>query len=165
MPVPVSRRALLGGGAALATLAGCASEKTADLRPEPDVAILLTALADERNLISLYEAVIAAHKGLPSHFADALQHHRDHLAALEKHYLPGTGDATATPQITSPTAAAPPSGLAAAKAALRAAERSAAAARVSDVTKVAPGMAQLLASIGTCEAGHATVLAFGGSDG
>jgi hypothetical protein len=42
--------------------------------------------------------------------------------------------------------------------ALRTAERQAASARLADVTRVAPGMAQLFASIGACEAGHATWL-------
>jgi hypothetical protein len=46
-------------------------------------------------------------------------------------------------------------------AALRLAERQAAAARIKEVEQVKPGFAQLLASIGACEAGHAVTLSRG----
>ncbi|WP_344821813.1 hypothetical protein [Actinocorallia longicatena] len=159
----VSRRALLGGGAALATplvagVSGCAGDESAQPRPKADVGVLLAAIADEERLIALYEKVAAAHQDLPAHFPAALNHHREHLAALRRHYVPGTG-VTPTPV---PTTAPPepPADLGAARTALRQAEKSAAAARVADSGRVAPGVAQLMASIGACEAGHAARLGF-----
>lgn len=156
MPVPVTRRVVLAGGA-LVTLGGCGGTDPENLVPKPDVAVLLGAIASEEMLISLYETVTAVHTGLPQAVTDALQHHREHLGVLRRHYVPGTGSATATPGST-PTSAAPPAGLRDALTALRSAEKKAAAARAEDVAKVSPGIAQLLASIGAYEAGHATAL-------
>ncbi len=157
MPVPVSRRALLGGAAGLVCLAGCAEPAPQDLAPGPEVAVLLGAIRDEERLISLYEQVTTAHAGLSSAFTDALRDHREHLEVLRRHYVPGTGGATATPTI-SDAPLTPPSSAAVAVPALRAAEKAAAAARVEDMGGVPAGLAQLLASIGACEAGHATAL-------
>lgn len=156
MPVPLSRRALLGA-AGLVCLAGCESPSAQDLTPGPEVSVLLGAIADEERLISLYEQVTTAYSGLSSAFTDALRDHREHLAVLRRHYVPGTGRATATPSV-SKTALEPPAGPDEAVPVLRAAERAAASARAADVAGVPAGLAQLLASIGACEAGHATAL-------
>ncbi|WP_232835499.1 hypothetical protein [Actinocorallia populi] len=157
MPVPVSRRAVLGGAAGLVCLAGCAEPAPRDLTPGPEVAVLLGAIADEERLISLYEQVTTAYSGLSSAFTDALRDHREHLAVLRRHYVPGTGGATATPAVSG-TAFTPPSSAAEAVPAVRAAEKAAAAARIADMAAAPAGLAQLLASIGACEAGHATAL-------
>ncbi|GAB2807644.1 hypothetical protein GCM10022221_01140 [Actinocorallia aurea] len=159
MPVSLSRRSLLAAaglaGAGLAT--ACAAP---DLVPEPDVAVLLGAIADEENLISLYEKTASVLGDLPEACTKALADHRSHLEVLRKHYLPGTGGVTATPSATtSATAPAePPADRASALALLRRTERAAAATRLKDVPAVSPGMSQLLASIGACETGHATAL-------
>ncbi|GAA0955765.1 hypothetical protein [Actinocorallia libanotica] len=157
MPVTVSRRALLGGAAGLVCLSGCAEPAPRDLAPGPEVAVLLGAIADEERLIALYEQVTTAYSGLSSAFTDALRDHREHLEVLRRHYVPGTGGATATPT-PSGTPLTPPSGASEAVPALRAAEKAAAAARVADMAGAPAGLAQLLASIGACEAGHATAL-------
>lgn len=157
MPVPVSRRAVLGGAAGLVCLTGCTGPAARDLVPGPEVAVLLGAIRDEERLISLYEQVTTARSGLSSAFTDALRDHREHLEVLRAHYVPGTGGATATPSVPA-SPFAPPSSDAEVVPVLRAAEKAAAAARVSDAAAVPGGLAQLLASIGACEAGHATAL-------
>ncbi|MCD0453626.1 hypothetical protein LO762_31235 [Actinocorallia sp. API 0066] len=162
MPVPLSRRSLLAAAglssAGMAALTACGAPPE-ELAPEPDVAVLLGAIADEENLISLYEKISSAHGELPSACAQALANHREHLAVLRRHYLPGTGGATSTPAAAGSAPAEPPADRAGALALLRRTERAAAGARLRDVAAVSPGMSQLLASIGACEAGHATALA------
>jgi hypothetical protein len=175
----MTRRALL----ALATagvLAGCSRKRPQELRPQPDVAVLLGAIATEERLIALYESTRTAHPELARRLDPLLAHHRDHLTVLRRHYVPGTketGDGGAGgPQPGRPATPAPSAGgrdgagagaedttvasrnRGRAMVALRTAERHAAAARSADVTRVSPGMAQLFASIGACEAGHAAWL-------
>ncbi|MDX6743404.1 hypothetical protein [Actinocorallia sp. A-T 12471] len=158
MAVPLSRRSVLAGLTTAGLVSACAAP---DLTPEPDVAVLLGAISDEENLISLYEKTASLHADLPESCALALKDHRAHLETLRKHYLPGTGGVTATPSVASASPAEPPAERSAALALLRRTERAAAASRLKDVTAVAPGMSQLLASIGACESGHATALSLG----
>lgn len=152
----MSRRTLLGGAVSAAALGGCAEKGPRVPAPLPDVAVLTAAIAAEQRLVALYEAALRAHPGLGKRLNPVLAHHREHLGALRRHYIPGTEKVTAT---ASP--AAPPEvpgkesqvlGL------LRRVEGEAAGARVNDVQRVTPEMAQLLASIGACEAGHAAML-------
>jgi hypothetical protein len=159
-----TRRAVLGGSAAalatlatLTTAAGCTSTgQAAAPTPGPEVALLDGAIANEAALLALYEAVLAAHTSLAGRLAPLRDHHSQHLSVLRRHYVPGTNSGTPT---AAPTPAATvPGSESRALAALRSAERRAAAARASEVRRAAPGLAQLLASIGACEAGHAQVL-------
>jgi hypothetical protein len=152
----VSRRALLGGAVSAVALGGCARERPPVPAPRPDVAVLTAAIAAEQRLITLYEAALRAHEGLAGRLKPLLAHHREHLEALRRHYLPGTGEATATASPEAPPEV--PGKASQALELLRRAEGEAAAARAEDVQRVAPGVAQLLASIGACEAGHAAVL-------
>jgi hypothetical protein len=158
---------MLGGAAALAggvggvgALAGCAKKPTRELEPHPDVAVLLGAIATEEHLITLYESTRKSHPELSRRIDPLLAHHRDHLTVLRRHYRPGTDpDSTSVSRVgaTGPAAAAAgdvPRSRRQAVAALRTAERRAATARTADVARVAPGLAQLLASIAACEAGH-----------
>jgi hypothetical protein len=146
-----TRRAVLGG-AALAALAGCTTERpTPPPRPGPQVRLLMGALQGETALIALYDAVLAAHPGLHTRLDPLRDHHTRHLAVLRQHLIRGGAPPTVTPP-------AVPAGQARALGALRAAESRAAAARADEVRRAAPGLAQLLASIGACEAGHAQVL-------
>jgi hypothetical protein len=169
----VTRRAVLGLATAVA-LTGCARERRPAPRPQPDVAVLLSAIATEERLIALYESTRTAHPDLARRLDPMLAHHRDHLTVLRRHYVPGTGEeegddegagsppATRTPNADGQggqgRAAVAPRSTRRAVAALRSAERRAAAARSADVTRVSAGMAQLFASIGACEAGHAVWL-------
>jgi hypothetical protein len=151
---------VLGGTLALGLplAAGCAKKTAPKLTPHPDVAVLTAAIDGESGLVALYEAVTAKHADLTQRLAPLLTHHRDHLSVLRRHYRPGSGEGTPTPaaQTTPPGVPDEP---AQAVATLRTAERRAAAARATDVENVLPGLAQLFASIGACEAGHAALLA------
>jgi predicted small lipoprotein YifL len=178
----MTRRALLALATA-AALSGCSRKRPQELRPQPDVAVLLTAIATEERLIALYESTRTTHPELAGRLDPVLAHHRDHLTVLRRHYVPGTQetvDGSGGPRPGRPATPAPsaagrdgagtgtgvgagdttvaPRNLGRAMVALRTAERHAAAARSADVTRVSPGMAQLFASIGACEAGHAAWL-------
>ncbi|ACY98872.1 hypothetical protein [Thermomonospora curvata] len=155
----VPRRAVLGGLVASAALGGCTrADPPPAVSPGPDVAVLTAAIAAEQRLIMLHEAVLRAHAGLAGRLEPMLAHHREHLRVLQRHYVPGTGEGASAAPVPSPTPFQAPAGRSGALAALRRAESEAAAARAADVVKIAPGMAQLLASIGACEAGHAALL-------
>lgn len=149
---------MLGGALALG-LTGCDEKTPEELKPGPEVAVLLAAIAGEEQMIVLYEGVAAAHPGLSAKVTGPLRHHQEHLVQLKRHYLPGTGKTAAPPTPTLPPIPVPADG-GAAVTALRTAERLAAAARIKDVTQVPPDLAQLFASIGACEAGHAQALMF-----
>ena len=161
LPETVSRRALLGRGAWLAAgalplaLAGCSAKAA----PAGDVPTLAGAIASEQNLVASYEAAVAAAQSAETWLAKRLRpvlaHHREHLAVLRRHYVPGSGDrAHEGGAIPSPSAIAVPRG-GGALSALRDLEERAAMARTAEAAKAAPELAQLLASIGACEAGHA----------
>ncbi|RKS74933.1 uncharacterized protein DUF4439 [Actinomadura pelletieri DSM 43383] len=161
-PETVSRRALLGrgvvlGGGALVLpwAAGCAARAEA---PRQDVPTLVAAIASEQNLVATYAAARAANPSLAGRLEPVLARHREHLAVLRRHYVPGSGDrADEGGAIPSPSVLPVPGG-GAALAALRDAEDRAARERAAAAAKAAPGLAQLLASIGACEAGHAMVV-------
>ncbi|QKG26145.1 ferritin-like domain-containing protein [Actinomadura verrucosospora] len=156
LPGTVSRRGvLLGGGAVLAApwLAGCTARADG---ARPDVATLVGAITSEQDLIATYEAAKAADASLARRLDPVLVHHRRHLEVLKRHYVPGSGNrAREGGAIPQPHAAELPQGPSQIIAALRLAEDRAAAARRADAAKAAPALAQLLASIGACEAGHA----------
>jgi hypothetical protein len=156
----VTRRVLIGG-ATVAALAGCSTKRPQQLPPRPDLAVLLGAMANEERLIALYESARGQHPELGRHLDPLLAHHQAHLTVLRRHYVPGTNGGPAPRATTaSPGGAAPavPRGRRQAVTALRSAESRAATARTADLTKVSAGMAQLFASIGACEAGHAAWL-------
>jgi hypothetical protein len=162
------RRAVLGGSAAVlatAALAGSAAGCTSVGQAAapvagPEVRLLDGVIQSETGLIALYDAVLAAHQGLAGRLKTPRDHHVQHLAVLRRHYVPGsTGDSrgTATPT-PRPTPSAPATETAALSA-IRGAERKAASARADEVRRASPGLSQLLAAIGACEAGHAQELA------
>ena len=167
MPRPegLRRRTVLGGAlaaglAGLPTLTACGSSKPAAVpTPSPDVVILTGAIAAEQSLIVLYEAVTAAHPALRTRLDPFLAHHQAHLTALRTYYRPATGVKSPSPSPTSPPAPEIPAAQPAALTALRGAEQAVATARAGEVTRVPAALAQVFASIGACEAGHATLLA------
>ncbi|MEV0403670.1 hypothetical protein [Actinoallomurus sp. NPDC050550] len=160
-PGPTRRAAMLGGSAAaLTAMAGCTSVgQAAAPPPGPDVTVLTAAIQSEASLIALYEAVLGAHRTLADRLKPLHDHHTQHLAVLQRHYVPGTKTGTATPAPRETVTA--PDSESGAIAALRTAERKAAAARADDVRRAGPALSQLLACIGACEAGHAQALAGG----
>jgi hypothetical protein len=153
-----TRRAVLGGSAVmLATATGCTSAGGADAPVAgPEVTLLDGVILSEAGLIALYDAVLAAHQSLAARLRPLRDHHAQHLAVLKRHYVPGRATGTATPA-PSPAATAPATE-ARALTAIRSAERKAAAARAGEVRRASPGLSQLLAAIGACEAGHAQEL-------
>ncbi|CNG38433.1 hypothetical alanine rich protein [Mycobacterium tuberculosis] len=154
MPEAMPRRALLlSGGAALVLpwLSGCAAEAA----PRRDVGTLVGAIASERELIAAYEAARSSGSVPAGRLDPVLAHHREHLAVLKRHYVPGSGDRAdeggALPG-PSPAPAVPGGSV---LGWLRDLEDRAARARTADAAQAGPALAQLLASIGACEAGHA----------
>jgi hypothetical protein len=154
-----TRRAVLGGSAVmLATATGCTSVRGAEAPVAgPEVTLLDGVIQSEAGLIALYDAVLASHQGLNARLKPLREHHAQHLEVLKRHYVPGSTTGTATPA-PRPAATAPATE-AEALTAIRSAERKAAAARAGDVRRASPGLSQLLAAIGACEAGHAQELA------
>jgi hypothetical protein len=157
--VTPTRRAVLGVSvAALVTTTGCTTVGPGEApSPGPEVTLLDGVIENEAALIALYDAVLAAHQGLSGRLSKLREHHVQHLAVLKRHYVPGSASGTATPA-PRPSATAPPTE-SGALAAIRSAERRAASARADEVRRVSPGLSQLLASIGACEAGHVQELA------
>jgi hypothetical protein len=157
--VTPTRRAVLGGSAAvLATATGCTSVGQASAPPPGlQVTLLDGVIQNEAGLIALYDAVLAAHPGLAGRLKPLRDHHAQHLSVLKRHYVPGSATGTATPAPRPAVTA--PQGQARAVTAIRNAERKAANARADEVRRATPGLSQLLAAIGACEAGHAQELA------
>jgi hypothetical protein len=150
---------VLGGSAVVLVAAtGCTSVGQASAPPPgAEVTLLDGVIQNETGLIALYDAVLAAHPGLAGRLRPLRDHHAQHLAVLRRHYVPGSATATATPAPRATATA--PQGEAKAVSAIRSAERRAATARADEVRRATPGLSQLLAAIGACEAGHAQELA------
>jgi hypothetical protein len=171
-PAGTTRRRVLTASvlAALAAtgtggLAGCASEPSPwakPPKPSPDVGALHDVIDAEYTMISKYTAVLAAFPALAGTMSPLLAQHREHLAALQARLVipPGTSPAQAASATARPRPRRPrvPSSQAAAASYLRGAEQDQAAALAHRVAGVPPSLAQLLASIGACEAAHAALL-------
>ncbi|MFI0423801.1 hypothetical protein [Spongiactinospora sp. 9N601] len=156
-PPRLTRRVLLRGsaaGLAAAAVSGCAAErKTAPEPPDPQVVLLRELVADKERTVALYGRAAEADADL----APFLRRHEEHLAELRRRLPPPpTPTPGATPSRT-PAPARPSPGKVT-PAALRDLERASAAARADQVRSAAPALAQLLASIGACEAAHAAAL-------
>ncbi|MFB9677821.1 hypothetical protein [Streptosporangium vulgare] len=160
----VSRRALLRGGAlgvAAVTVTGCAAEERvppAAAPPDPETLLLRELIAGKERTVALYAS--AASAGLEPF----RQRHEAHLAELRRRLPPAPASTAATPAPSPTSSPVPsPSGDAAQGGAsvrtLRNLERRAAALRTRQIEGVSPPLAQLLASIGACEAAHAVALA------
>jgi hypothetical protein len=160
--VTPTRRGVLGGSVAvlavLCSAAGCTTIGPGQVPAAgPEVTLLDGAIRSEAGLIALYDAILTAHQGLGDRLRPMRDHHAQHLTVLKRHYVPGSTTGTATPA-PQPAATAPQTESAALRA-IRGAEHKAAAARASEVRTASPGLSQLLAAIGACEAGHAQELA------
>lgn len=145
-PRQLSRRALLAGGAAALTACSASGppQPAAPAPDSPETVLLKDLIAEKERTIALYSSLITggADKLVP--FRDR---HQAHLNELRKH--------------VKATAPAPPSPTPTAKASLsrlRELERKAAAARARTLAGLSPGVAQLVASIGACEAAHVVAL-------
>ncbi|MEV8633001.1 hypothetical protein AB0395_15215 [Streptosporangium sp. NPDC051023] len=160
----VSRRSLLRGGAlgvAAVTMAGCAAEKPQPSRrltaepPDPETALIRKMIAGKERTIALYSSAGSAK------LAPFRQRHEAHLAELRRR-LPheaGTAQTSSSPPASSAASASPsPSGSQISLRSLRDLERRAAALRPQQLDGISPALAQLIASIGACEAAHALAL-------
>ncbi|MEU1729097.1 hypothetical protein [Nonomuraea sp. NPDC005692] len=168
-PRHLSRRAVLAGGAAALT-ACSASGPAGPAAPAPDspeTVLLRQVVADKERTVALYSALIAAG-------AESLEpfraRHQAHLAELRKYLPAGTPPASppasppVSPLVSSPASPGASPGATPSKSPkptlsrLRDVERRAAAQRPRQLAGLSPGVAQLLASIGACEAVHAVSL-------
>ncbi|MFC5825593.1 hypothetical protein [Nonomuraea insulae] len=145
-PRQLSRRALLAGGAAALTACSASGppQPSAPAPDSPETVLLKDLIAEKQRTIALYSSLITggADKLVP--FRDR---HQAHLNELRKH--------------VKATASAPPSPTPTAKTSLsrlRELERKASAARARTLAGLSPGVAQLVASIGACEAAHVVAL-------
>ncbi|MGP4094809.1 hypothetical protein [Nonomuraea sp. KM90] len=148
-PRQLSRRALLAGGAAALTACSASDppQPSAPAPDSPETVLLKDLIAEKERTVALYSSLISggADKLVP--FRDR---HQAHLNELRKHVKAGTAP-------PSPSAGATATAKAS-LARLRTLERKAAAERTRQLDGVSPGVAQLIASIGACEAAHAVAL-------
>ncbi|MQA94636.1 MAG: hypothetical protein GEV11_08255 [Streptosporangiales bacterium] len=162
------RRAVLHGGAALgvgllgagSALTGCQAEPEPE-PPSPDEVALQATIADKESLVQRYLLLRGAEPGLARTLDLLVADHRAHLAELRLR-LPGRGTASPSPNAGqdgegggTPTPSRSPSQRPPSLETLRAAEAAAAAARIRRLAGVSTPVAQLLTSIGACEAVHA----------
>ncbi|MBB5133212.1 hypothetical protein HNP84_002933 [Thermocatellispora tengchongensis] len=175
----LARGGALGAVGAFATvaLAGCGGPDDADdapaepRRPDPETELLRSLVAGKAETVALYSAAIAAGETPGEELRPYLERHQAHLTELKRRLPPGvaapTGAATPTTATPAPSASphpsgspsATPSGQAVSLSRLRQVERESAAARAEQLQSASPALAQLLASIGACEAAHAVALA------
>ncbi|GAA0406782.1 hypothetical protein GCM10009530_68760 [Microbispora corallina] len=168
--VRVTRRALLGTAAAAGLAAsGCSSRPAPPpppARPDPQAVLLASLIRGKEQLVALYQRAELA-GGAAARLEPFRQRHLAHLTALRT-MLPHS--AAPSPRASSAPAATPASPGASSTAspgsspdavpvaALRDAERRAAAGRAAQMAGASPALAQLLASIGACEAVHVIAL-------
>ncbi|MFI6903563.1 hypothetical protein ACIBKY_20025 [Nonomuraea sp. NPDC050394] len=149
---PLSRRAVLAGGANLAgaaALAGCsgsgAPEATTPRPEDPEHVLARELIADKERTIGLYTTLITAGGEKLTPFRER---HRAHLAELRRRF-PDAGKLPTNPPTTPPS---PPPKVSLTR--LRDVERKAAALRPRQLADASPALSQLIASIGACEALH-----------
>ncbi|MEU4329599.1 MULTISPECIES: hypothetical protein [Nonomuraea] len=154
---PLSRRAVLAGGAAMAALSGCTAgepDPVVSKAPDPEHLLLRELIADKERTIGLYSALVA---GGGEKLAPFLARHEEHLAALRERLPRESAPSPSSPAPSaapSPTPSPPKVTLNR----LRDLERKAAALRPRQLGKASPPLSQLIASIGACEALHALAL-------
>jgi hypothetical protein len=137
--------------------------------PTPPPAAVVRAGGAEQALIAAYDRAILAHPALRDRLVALRSDHVAHLLGLLPAQAPppvpspvpstaGGSSSAITGSSASGTAGPGTSDTTQILTELAAAERSAAAARVGDVTSTTGAPATLLASIGGCEAAHAALL-------
>lgn len=174
-----TRRGLVAaaaGGSLL--LAGCKGLEALGPPPRPAAAVgtLEQAVAAEEQMVRAYRAALAALSGLSGQRAaevvsDVLADHEAHLLRLRTRLIVPHGQASPRPGIGSGTGSGPGSGPDATPspsaagsassqiiAGLVRAENAAAARLIGQLLTMPPAVAQLMASIGASEAGHAALL-------
>ncbi|GAA3133573.1 twin-arginine translocation signal domain-containing protein [Streptosporangium carneum] len=163
----VSRRSLLRGGAlgvAAVTVAGCAEQEPRQAQrlaaepPDPETMLIRQLIAGKERTVALYSSADS------DRLTPFRQRHEAHLAELRRRLPRESGSASpASSAGAQADPSASPSGAATAGSQisvrdLRDMERKAAALRPRQLDGVSPALAQLIASIGACEAAHALAL-------
>ncbi|WP_433497411.1 hypothetical protein ACQP1K_20990 [Sphaerimonospora sp. CA-214678] len=166
----MTRRVLLSATAAglAVTAAGCSSDSSeppAPKPPDPQAVLLGSLIGDKERLVALYQRAALGSAGTAAALEPFRQRHVAHLAALRELLPAGAETGPSSPGASSPSAGSPSPAEGSAPAEkpvpvgrLRDAERRAAAARPRQMAGASPVLAQLLASIGACEAVHAVAL-------
>lgn len=162
-PHEPSRRAVLAGAGVLALSACTGSTGVVAPRPTRDQRLTARVVAEIRALAALYAAAAARHPGLQASLAPYAAEHRAHLRALTPLLFTepapsASGSRTASPSPSPEPVPAVPATAGATRAALVAAERSAARLRRAQCLAAGPELARLLASISASEAVHAALL-------
>ncbi|MFE3449308.1 hypothetical protein ACFXJ8_10270 [Nonomuraea sp. NPDC059194] len=154
---PLSRRAVLVGGAAMAALSGCTAgppEPVVPKAPDPEQLLLRELIADKERMIGLYAVLVDAGG---AKLAPFMARHEEHLAALRSR-LPAEPSTTPSGAASATPSKKPLSQKRVSLTKLRATERKAAATRARQLGTASPSLAQLIASIGACESLHAHAL-------
>ncbi len=151
-------------------LAGCKGLAALGPPPKPgaDVGTLERAIAAEDEMVRLYRAAVTALAGQPrvaEVVGDVLAEHEAHLRRLRARLIVPRGRPSASPGArpgsglrpmpSLPAAGTPPRQIIAG---LVSAENAAAARLTGQLLTMPPAVAQLMASIGASEAGHAALL-------
>ncbi|WP_043640905.1 hypothetical protein [Nonomuraea candida] len=154
----LSRRALLAGGAAALTACSAPGPSRQPPVPAPDspeTVLLKELIAEKERTIALYTSLISS--GKSDQLVPFRDRHQAHLDELRKHVPAASSASPSAPVSASPSATAR-SGAKPSLSRLRELEGKAAAARPRQLAAVSPGVAQLIASIGACEAAHVAAL-------
>ncbi len=160
--VPSRRMVLTSTFTALIAMAvsGCQGSRWYPSEVSPNEYVLRSVIAGKKRTVARYEAALERDEGPTDLLERLLGHHRHHLEALRER-LPDHGNDEPWAPESSPQASAPsdPDPGAVSVTALRVAEESAAGERPRQLTALTdPGLAQLIAAVGACEAGHAQLL-------
>ncbi|MEV0624105.1 hypothetical protein AB0I81_63085 [Nonomuraea sp. NPDC050404] len=151
----LSRRALLASGAAALTAcsaSGPVQPPSAPASDSPETVLLKGLIAEKERTIALYSTLISGSgEKAAARLVPFRDRHQSHLNELRKHV-------TLTPPASPATPVASPSTAKVSLARLRRLESKAAAERPRQLAAVSPGLAQLIASIGACEAAHVLAL-------
>ncbi|WP_461001058.1 ferritin-like domain-containing protein [Streptomonospora sediminis] len=158
----ISRRTVVVGalaGVVTAGLSGCGGPQWYPSEISPDEYVLRSAISQKRRMIKRYEASIAAGDGPVGLLERVLGRHREHIDALRGRLPEQPGRSPGGEASPSGPRPAPVGGEPVPIAGLRVAEQSAAASRARQIARLSDsGLAQLIASIGACETGHARLL-------
>jgi len=152
----LTRRALLGTAVSGLIVSGCSSISSGppEQKPvDPQVVLLRSLIAAKEQMIALYQRGTLSGDVPATALEPFQERHAAHLAAFRKMLPP---DATASPSPTGTPSPVPTSAVSVKK--LRDAERKAAAGRPDQMATASPALAQLLASVGACEAVHVMAL-------
>ncbi|WP_017608712.1 hypothetical protein [Nocardiopsis xinjiangensis] len=149
-------------GASVAAVAGCGTVDWYPSDTTPDEHVLRSLLREKERMLVRYEHALVEGSGPSDLLARVSENHRTHLDALTE-ALPEDAEPTPPTEEGSPEPVPadedPDLAEAPSPAALRAMEAAAAGARSDQAAAVTDrGLAQLIGSVGACEAGHAYLL-------